>query len=434
MRELRDRPVGVVSLVTPWFDTETAAANLAATRAALGATHRVAGPDRPLADAAEVGAALDALARERVGALVLQMGTFPDGDAPARLATGVGVPAVVHSVPEPDATRAISLNSLCGANLATYTLTALAHPHVAVHGAPGDPAAAAALTASLDAALAVAWMREMRLGLIGFRAPGFYPCAFDELLLRRRLGVAVEHIGLQEVTERLARGERRPAPGPFATVDGGELDADARAGLERAYAALAGVLEDHADCSPVAVKDWPELWGMWPALGWLQDDGHVLGVEGDVHGAIGLALQRALSGGSVPVLADVSAWDDERSTLTLWHYGGAPSLARDPAEIRYDAQGQEVQFTLRPGRGTLARLGLHRGALRLLTVAVDVLDEPVALGRAAALARPCDTSAGRVVRTILDDGWEHHVSLVHGDVVPQLRALARLLDLPHTEL
>ena len=131
---------------------------------------------------------------------------------------------------------------------------------------------------------------------------------------------------------------------------------------------------------------------------------------------------------------DISAWDDAASTLTLWHYGGAESLARDPDEIRYCEWGREVEFTFRPGRATLARLGLHRGELRLLSIAVEMLDERVTLRRAAGLARTLHRPAGQVVRQMIDEGWEHHPCLVYGDVGAELAAIARLAGIPYTAL
>ncbi len=82
---------------------------------------------------------------------------------------------------------------------------------------------------------------------------------------------------------------------------------------------------------------------------------------------------------------DVGAWEDDDSTLLLWHYAGAESLARDPDEIRFDRWGREVEYTFKPGPATLARVGLYQGQLRLLTIAVEMQDRRVTLRRAAGL-------------------------------------------------
>ncbi|HSM57337.1 MAG TPA: hypothetical protein VK879_14390 [Candidatus Sulfomarinibacteraceae bacterium] len=433
------RPLGVVSIGVPWFGIETATRHLNETRAMLAEHYALAGPEAVVTDAGALEEAIDSLRQANVDALLLQVATFPDGEAPARLAQALNVPIIVHSLPEPALDREISLNSLCGANMITYTLTALEAPHTFAHGDPADESVQRALLARIRAAMALGELRRTRVGLIGFRAPGFYPCAFDELLLRRELGVAIDHVGLNELSRELESGARRDAPREkFPLIEGGELPAEGVARMERFYGALTNVVRESGH-QVIAIKDWPEFFdadvvgGFWPVLGWIQEDGVVLAPEGDVNGAVTMALQRALTE-TIPTLVDVSAWDDEGSTLTLWHYGGAESLARDPGEIRYGAYGREVEYTFAQGRATLARIGLYGGQLRLLTIAVELLDERVTLRRAAGLARTVNTPAGEVVHRLLDDGWEHHPCLVYGDLGDEFAAFAKLSGLSYTAL
>lgn len=432
--------VGIVSVGVPWFDVDTANRHLRRTRELAGERYRVVGPQTAVTDTAALDGVVETFRREGIDALLLQVATFPDGEAPARIARALDVPVVLHSLPEPRLDREVSLNSLCGANMIGFTLTALERPYTFVHGDPAGEAGPT-LLAHLNAATALAALGRSRVGLIGFRAPGFYPCAFDELLLRRRLGVAVDHVGLNELSRALEKGARRPAPADaFPLINGdGELPPEAVARMERFYGALTEVVKDSGH-RVAAIKDWPEFFdaevqgGFWPALGWIQEeDDLVLAPEGDVNGAVTMALESYLTG-DTPALVDVSAWDDEASTLTLWHYGCSAGLARDRDAIRYGQHGREVAFTFRPGRATLARIGLHRGDLRLLTVAVEMVDEEVTLRRAAGYARTLNHPAGEVVRRLLDDGWEHHPCLVYGDLQEEFAAVARLADISHTAL
>lgn len=429
------RPLGVISIGVPYFGVPRAQAHLDATRSFLSAHYTLAGPATVVTDGVALDCALEELRRAGIAGLLLQIGTFPDGEAPARLADQLRVPIIVHSLPEPSLEHEVELNSLCGANLTTFTLSALEYPYTHLHGDPASPGVQRELAAQVRAVVTLAELKGLRIGMIGYRAPGFYPCVFDELLLRRQFGLIIEHVGLNEMTRALSEAEPRTAPCTnFGVIEGGVLSGPAIAAMERYYGALTSVLQ-RSGHRVIAIKDWPELFdlnspgGFWPALGWAADDGYVIAPEGDVNGAITMALQASLSGNR-PFFADVSAWDDASSTLTLWHYGGAPSLARDPGEVRYGQEGREVQFTLKPGLATLARLGLHRGALRLLAVAVEVEDCCVTIRRAGGRVRTLRTPAGEVIRQILDGGWEHHSSLVHGDILPELRALARLTGIP----
>ena len=345
----------------------------------------------------------------------------------------------MHSLPEPDIENGVALNSLCGANLSTFTLTEFGLPHKAVHGRISDPALQSEMSAYVQAGLALAAVRRLRLGLVGFRAPGFYPCVFDELLMRRTFGLALDHISLGDVVLALQSGQRRKSPvESFPAIEGGNLSAEAVGWIERHYAALSTVLEKSGK-RLFAIKDWPEIMGLndpggiWPALGWLQDEGYLIAPEGDVNAGLTMALLNGLSD-EVPFFADISAWDDQTSALALWHYGGAPCLARSKDEIRYGIEGREVQFTLKPGRATLARVGLHHGAFRMLAIGVEVLDRTVRLRRAGGWVKTVNNPAGEVVHSMLDQGWEHHVVLVYGDAVPALRAVSRFTGLSLTVL
>jgi L-fucose isomerase-like protein len=435
--------VAVVSLITPWFDTAAAEAYLRGTRVRVGRRFTVVGPERPIVTRSDLDGALAAIAAAPTppSALLLQIGAFPDGAATTRVAEACRVPIVVHSVPEPSLATSVPLNSLCGANMATFTFTHLGLPHSWVHADPEDEAGGDLVEQHLRAACALNGLRGARLSLVGSRAPGFYPCVYDELLLRRRFGVEVEYVDPHEVRRRVDLERRRPAPQrSFPMIGGGELSAEAVAWMEAHYAALWDALTSGGH-DMVAIRDWPELetfdptipGGLWPALGWVQDDGIDLAPEGDVHGALTGRVASAL-GDARPFFTDVSAWDDASSSLTLWHYGGPTSLSRDPLAIRFGPEGRNVEFTLKPGRGHLIRIGLGTSGLRMLTIEVEVEDRAVTIGRAGGVARTLRTPAAEVIRTMLDRGWEHHVTLLYGRRTEAIRAFAKQAGLPLTEM
>jgi L-fucose isomerase-like protein len=432
--------VGLISVGVPWFDQEVANKNLAETRAWLEQFWSVVGPTSVVVDTPTLETAIrDFQTTQHPAVLIIQIGTFPDGEVPLRIAEQVRVPIIIHSLPEPEIDKRIAINSLCGANLTTFTLTEMGFPHKAIHGFVSDPQVQVQMTAYLRAGLALAALKQKRIGLIGFRAPGFYPCVFDELLIRRSFGVGIDHIPLSEVVLELQKGSRKPAPvKQFPRIEGDELPPASVESIEKYYSSLGNVLE-RSGHGLFAIKDWPEIMGLedpggiWPGLGWLLDEGHLLAPEGDVNAALTMAILHGLTG-STPFFADISAWDDETNALALWHYGGAPSLARDPQEIRYGEEGREVQFTLKPGRGTLVRFGYHHQQFRILAISVEMLDKKVQLRRAGGWAQTFKQPARDVVQTMLDDGWEHHVVLTYGDILPELRAISRFTGIPLTEL
>ena len=251
----------------------------------------------------------------------------------------------------------------------------------------------------------------------------------------------MEHVGIQAVTDRVSDGaNRQPPVQRYPVIEGGELSEEAVSWLGRYYGALHGAVTA-AGLRTVAVKDWPEMApfdpdipaGIWPAVSWLQDDGINVAPEGDVNGAVTMEILHRLTG-QTPFFTDISAVDEAESSLTLWHYGGAPSLARSAEEIRFSADGRELEFTLKPGPAVLMRLGYSQGKYRLLLIEVEVLDRPLTLRRAAAQVRTVRTPAAEVVTELLSGGWEHHVSLVHGEAAEAVAAFGKLAGLTLTRM
>ncbi len=440
MNQTKTNIVGLVSVGVPYFDVPTAEMYLQATRISLQKDWNVIGPVKMVTDNENLDAVIRQFKQEpRPETIVLQIGTFPDGEAPLKIAEQLQIPVIIHSLPEPNIDQKISLNSLCGANLTTFTLTAIGLTHTHIHGDPRDANIQEKLKAHIQVILSLNELKRTRLALIGFRAPGFYPSSFDELLLRRTFGTAMDYIDLGEVKQAFSKNERKKAPvKKFPAIGGGELSPQAIATMEQHYSALSQVFEK-SGLRVFAIRDWPELFdvespaGLWPALGWLQDDGYLISPEGDVNAAVTMKLGQTLSE-DVPFFADVSGWHDHDSSLILWHYGGAPGLAQDKSQILYGPEGREVQFTLKEGKATLMRVGMFKGSFRLLGIAGQIMNKPIHIGRAGGYFQTTNTPAGQVIEHILENGWEHHYILFYGDLSLQLKILSKLTNLPLTLL
>ncbi len=222
MKAREANKVGLLSIGLPYFNIQCAAKYLQVTRKFLGKNWLVSGPEIVITNREMLDNAIrEFFPAKNVDVLVLQIGTFPDGEFPLVLAEELNIPIILHSLPEPDLEHNIDLNSLCGVNLSTYSLSATGHPHSFVHGDPGDKKVQAELTAHVRAGLALASLHGLHIGLLGFHAPGFYSCVFDELMLRKILGVSLDYIDLGEVKGHLIRvfGNKLPTK-PFRLQKG----------------------------------------------------------------------------------------------------------------------------------------------------------------------------------------------------------------------
>ena len=156
--------------------------------------------------------------------------------------------------------------------------------------------------------------------------------------------------------------------------------------------------------------------------------------EADVNGTVTQLMLQWLSG--EPAFGtDVVSFDLEEDKVVVWHCGLAPLSMADP-EVRPRATIHSnrqlpllMEFPLKPGRVTVARLSEATGGYRLVVGGAEMLRAPMSFSGTSGVLR-FDRPAADVLDTMLSAGLEHHISLTYGDHVPALLALARMLDLP----
>jgi L-fucose isomerase-like protein len=391
--------------------------------------------------------AAEALAAQSPDVLVIVCATFSDASMAVELTSHLDAPVCLWALREPGSVGdRLWLNSLCGANITSHALQKAGHITQFLYGNPGEEELLAPLAAFARAAATRNRLRGSRVGLVGQAPTGFYGCQFDELELAKNIGTSVVRIDLDSV---FATASEAPAPAVEAAIastaersPGLRLLQQERPAEVQRFGQAYIVLREHLRAQRLdglAVRCWPEFpqqFGLMPCatLGRLADDGFVCACEADMHGAVTLLALQWLSG-AAPLLADLVAMDNAANTVTLWHCGNAPAcLARDGEEPLLTVHcnrriGVAGNFAIRPGPATLARLGMGPRGYRLLSVEGELLDESANrfMGNTA-IFRP-NGEAQHLLKTIMDDGWEHHVAVVAGHIVAELDALARLLGI-----
>ena len=456
------RRVGVVAVARDTFDLEVAARTATAMRRVLAAVD-----DIELID--EVPLALDAErsreAGERVAdvdAVVLLQATFTDSTLPAAAlaSTPLDRPVVLWGAPEPRTGGRLTMNALCGINLAAYRLRADGRDVRALYLDPHAPDAAARITEALRAPLTPPTSRElpaadaddheravlvrermagMRIGRVGHHPDGFDPCAAGEDDLAT-LGATLDHVELEEMFDR-ARAAQESDLAPLRTLvdtrGAASLDREGVDATLRLHLALLGLVDARA-WSAVATRCWPECFielggAACAAQGMLADRGVPATCEADVLGAATAVALEAAAGSTAFVADLVDAAED--GTVAFWHCGlAAPSLAHpdEPVGTTLHPNRRKPllhEFRLRPGRVTIARFGHAHGGLRLALGGGEILDAPRPFTGTAAVVRP-DTPADELVATVLAEGLDHHYGLVHGDVRGVMAAVAEQLGIP----
>src|SRR5665648_572032 len=106
--------VGLVSIGVPWFDAAVAKTHLLNTRNFLSKMLNLVGPLEVITGNEKLEETIKFFKIENpVDVLILQIGTFPEGEDPLQLAEQLNIPIILHALPEPDLEKSIALNSLC---------------------------------------------------------------------------------------------------------------------------------------------------------------------------------------------------------------------------------------------------------------------------------------------------------------------------------
>ncbi len=133
--------------------------------------------------------------------------------------------------------------------------------------------------------------------------------------------------------------------------------------------------------------------------------------------------------------SDIVSFDMNANTAVFWHCGKAPLSMADPA-VQPRAQIHSnrklpllMEFPLKPGRVTLARLSAATGSFRLVIGSGEVVQAPISFTGTSGVIR-FDSSAQGVLDTILGEGLEHHLALTYGDHVEALLAFAKMMTIP----
>jgi L-fucose isomerase-like protein len=436
--------IGLLAFVRPTFDVTLAARLTEMLIASLQqAGFVVTSTGEGISTADQVESAAQTLVEQPLDVIIAFQSTFADSTMILRTAELLDIPLLLWAVPEmPNGTR-LQLNSLCGANLAAHALTRAGHRYNTIYAAPDDKTALKKVRTIALAGRARRMLSTARIGRVGEYPPGFVSCQMNAEALKQRLGVEVIQYKLPAIFDKV-----RAVPLPQTAevyeewnqqIRGLELlDRSGLNGTIATYIALRDLAErDHLD--GIAVRCWFQFveelgCAVCGAQCMLSDELVPATCEADVNGTITQLILQWISG--EPVFdSDIVSFDMEANTAIFWHCGKAPLSMADP-ETRPRAVNHfnfkkplTLEFPLKPGRVTLARLSEATGEYRLVVGGGEVVRASVSFSGTSGVVR-FDRSAQEVLDTILGEGLEHHLALVYGDWIEPLLALAKMLDMP----
>jgi L-fucose isomerase-like protein len=375
--------------------------------------------------------------------LLIFQASFADSTMVAMLAEKVPAPVMFWAVPEERVGGRLRLNSFCGINLAGHSLRRAGFVYDYVYAPPDDASAINKIQAVARAAVTKKRLMQTRIGRIGENPAGFDTCLVNHDALKRQLGVEVVQLSLDDAFAAARSADAQKVAAIAGEVrarvaDVDTLDETATNGTFSTYVALRGMADDQG-LDGLAVRCWPEFFtemgcSACGAMSMLSDGLTPASCEADVNGTITQFILQSISG-QAAFGSDLVAFDADEDVAILWHCGLAPLSMADPdVQPRATIHSNRkmpllMEFPLKPGRVTLARLSEATGELRLVVAGGQMIQAPPSFtGTTGTLRFDCGTSAA--MDTILREGLEHHLSLTYGDHIESLLVLARMLDLP----
>jgi L-fucose isomerase-like protein len=436
--------LGFVPLARSTFDVALATQVIDQVRSRLeGAGFSLAGPQTWVANAADVSQVAQKLADDPPDLLLVLQATFADSTMVTTLAEAVDAPLLMWAVPEARTGGRLRLNSLCGINLGAHALRRAGYRYDCLYAEPDDRDALEKVRTLALAGRARRLLRHARIGRIGEHPGGFDSCKLDRAALKRVFGLEIVQIELDTVFESAQTVEPQDVDAVLQGLsrrldDLEQLDQTALRRTLGAYLAMQRLAE-HEQLDGLAVRCWPEFFtelgcAACGAMSMLSDELVPCSCEADVNGTITQLILQWLSG--TPAFGtDLVSVDVDEDIAVLWHCGLAPLSMADPTtRPRGTIHSNRdlpllMEFPLRPGRVTIARLSEANGDYRLVVGEGEMLRAPLSFSGTSGVLR-FDRPVGEVLDLILREGLEHHLSVTYGDCGPALLALSRMLELP----
>ena len=371
------------------------------------------------------------LKSKNIDGLICISGTFALGHLILELNKVIQKPILLWGLEElPYDGGKIRLNSVCGINLNSSNLykAGVKNYHVVIGDQIDED--------WLDALRIIKAFATKHIGIIGYRAKGFFNLDIDELDLYKELGLLIDHFELNniynvdvdtnKVKERIAQIKKI-----F------DVSAVSEQQLSRVAELTCKFNEfmEHNQLDALAIRCWPEFaadFGIAPcaAMSILQAEGRILACEGDILGSLSMVAHSAI-GAESPYLADFSQVDFKENFALLWHCGVAPCNLWDGKCNRslepYFAGGKGVtaDFVMKSGQVSFLRIDYAPGEYRLFIQKGKIIPMEKKLKGTYAKA-VFEDHVKDVLKKIIDNGIAHHISVVYDDYIRPLEIFAKI--------
>jgi len=290
------------------------------------------------------------------------------------------------------------------------------------------------------------------IGLVGPRPERFETCIFSEDALMKQFKQRVVPISLLDILNR-TNMLKDEDPEVQKTIQEIKEQADltnVNGEVVKKIAKLECVLRRFAEekgLSGMGIQCWTaiqEVYGISPcyAMGRLTDSGIMATCEVDIYGVLTMLIQYLASLRTTPPhFIDWTIQHQEKENVFLaWHCGNAPpSLACEDCKVTIKAHsimGEVVgleraagtaEFQLKPGTVTLCRLVEHDGEFKMFISKGEIIPSDQNLRGSWSWVKVPNLDL--LYRTLVEEGFIHHASMIHGDYVESIKDACKFLGI-----
>ncbi len=441
--------IAFIPLIRTTFDVPLAEEMVSkARKSLLAAGFELIGPEHSPADLQSIEVISKDLSLTEIDLLLIFQATFTDSSLVVTLAEKVKAPLFLWAIPETWTGERLRLNSLCGINLAGHALTLRKINYDYAYALPQDMDVLEKIRTMALAGFIKRKLSTARLGVVGEHPIGMDTCKLDEALLDQLFGIQIQHIALQDVFAQARAVTQYSIDQTRAILDTrldnlASLEQTPLKGTLGVYNALKQI-SNELKLDGLAVRCWPEFFtemgcaacGAMSMLsdGFGGDSPMPCSCEADINGTLTQLILQIVA--DAPAFGtDIVGVDKAQDLIALWHCGLAPlSMADTDFPVRGGLHSNRkvplvMDFSLKPGKITFARISQATGELRLVLGTGEMLAKPKPFSGTSGTLK-VDFSVNEFLDLLMKEGLEHHISLVYGNYVDVLYQFANLVGLP----
>ncbi len=417
-------------------------------------------PDGAIWNLDQAEAAAEYFARQKVDGLIIAALNFGDERSAAKVAEKLGVPVLLYATKEPPVPAGPDMARVSDSYCGTLSIaSALYRRKLPFHYAgiffAGEAEFCQEVEQFVRAAAVVKALKGARIAQVGVRPATFETVGYDEAAMISKFG---QNVIYSELSEIVAQAQAIPDADPRVIERAAAIRAEVSemsvsvAWLVKAARMEQAVVEfcERNRISAMAMQCWPSIQNLWgfstcALFGRLTGQGLLTACEADVLGALSmLANYAAALHETVPHFIDWTIQHRENENRFLaWHCGNAPACLADDARraairTRGDMQGLGVaspedtqaglyQFQVRPGMVTFCRLAEYDNRWKMLIAPGEIIPSDETLAGTWAWVEVRDHR--KLYRTLVEEGFVHHASMIHGEQVEALKLACKFLDI-----